>query len=168
MTIGSSLRKIVWFVLFLHAMPLAYAVDEVTTKPQVDPKEDLYRDVAGDLRCPTCTGLSVLDSDAPFSVQIKSEVKTQLAAGKTRAEVLNFFVDRYGPWILRAPPVSGVNALAWLLPIAAIILGPLLIWFFVGRNVRKTADVPVRPAAEIIAEMKKELATMRLGAGGKA
>ena len=80
--------------------------------------------------------------------------------------MLNFFVDRYGPWILRAPPVAGVNALAWLLPIAAIILGPLAIWFFVGRKVRKTAEVPVRPAAAIIAEMKQELAALRSGAGG--
>lgn len=168
MTFLIRLKKMIGLLLFLQAMPLAYAAGEIANKPPTDATEDLYREVAGDLRCPTCTGLSVLDSDAPFSVQIKSEVKTQLATGKTRAEVLNFFVERYGPWILRAPPVSGVNALAWLLPIAAMIIGPLAIWFFVGRNVRKTAEVPVRPAAEIIAEMKKELLAMRSGAGGNA
>ena len=58
--------------LALQTMPFAYAVDEVATKPAVDAKEELYREVAGELRCPTCTGLSVLDSDAPFSVQIKT------------------------------------------------------------------------------------------------
>ena len=28
--------------------------------------QDVFKDVAADLRCPTCTGISVLDSDAPF------------------------------------------------------------------------------------------------------
>lgn len=129
-------------------------------------KEDLFRDVAGDLRCPTCTGLSVLDSDAPFSQQIKSEVKTQLAEGKSRDQVLKFFVDRYGPWILRAPPVAGVNALAWILPIAVLIFGPLGIWFFVGRKARKSVEVPVRPAAEIMKEMQAELERLRSGHRG--
>lgn len=68
----------------------------------VDPIE--YQDVASDLRCPTCTGLSVLDSEAAFSIQIKNEVKEQLVAGKHKDEILKFFTDRYGPWILRAPP----------------------------------------------------------------
>ena len=135
--------------------------DETVAKMPTSNDSQLYRDVAGDLRCPTCTGLSVLDSDAPFSVQIKNEVRTQIEAGKSKEDVLKFFVDRYGPWILRSPPVSGVNALAWLVPIALLILGPLLIWLVIGRNVRKASEEPVRSTAEIVAEMKQELALIR-------
>lgn len=138
--------------------------------------EDLYRDVSGQLRCPTCTGLSVLDSEAAFSVQIRNEVKEQLGRGKSEKEVLKFFVDRYGPWILRAPPMEGVNALAWFVPVAFLILGPILIWFFIGRKRATAASSErmrrletVRSTDEIVEEMKIQLAQLldAKRAGGK-
>ena len=52
-------------------------------------EESVFRDVAGELRCPTCTGLSVLDSDAKFSVQIKDEVREQLEKGVENAVCLD-------------------------------------------------------------------------------
>lgn len=130
-------------------------------------KRDEFLDVAKDLRCPTCTGLSVLESDAPFSKQIKDIVKEQVEAGKNKAEVLQYFTERYGPWILRAPPKQGFNLLAWLVPIAILILGPVLVWFFVWRKgAMVTRRSGVRSSDEIIAEMNERLAALR-AAGGR-
>lgn len=125
--------------------------------------DDEFRDVAGELRCPTCTGLSVLDSDAQFSVQIKDEVKKQLAQGKSKQEILDFFTERYGPWILREPPKSGVNLVAWWLPIALLILGPLGVWFYVWRRPVAVPTYGVRSTAEILREMETELARLKGG-----
>src|SRR5689334_3500058 len=93
----------------------------------LDPKGDndpYFRDVAKELRCPTCTGLSVLESDASFSVQIKDQVKEQIGLGKNKEQIVSYFVDRYGPWILREPPKQGFNLLAWLVPSLLLCLGP--------------------------------------------
>lgn len=122
-----------------------------------------YQDVAADLRCPTCTGLSVLDSDAAFSIQIKNEVKEQLVAGKHKDEILKFFTDRYGPWILRAPPTHGVHLLAWIVPISALILGPLVLWLFVWMRKKSgdEHDVVSRSVEDIVTEMNQRLASMR-------
>lgn len=125
---------------------------------------EVYHDVAVQLRCPTCTGLSVLDSDAAFSVQIKNQVKEQLNAGKSKTEILDFFVVRYGPWILRSPPMRGVNALAWIVPIACIVVGPFLIWFFIGRKQVKLVGrgrETVRSTETIVVEMKERLAALQ-------
>ena len=128
---------------------------------------DEFRDVASDLRCPTCTGLSVLDSDAPFSVQIKNEVKEQLAAGKGKSEILRFFTDRYGPWILREPPKDGINLWAWLIPGGILLIGPILIWYFVWSRQQgadqgsDTFDYEPKPVEEIIASMKQRLDDLR-------
>ena len=46
-----------------------------------------------------------------------------LAEGRTREEILDYFVDRYGPDILAAPPKSGANLLAWILPIVGVAAG---------------------------------------------
>ena len=37
-----------------------------------------------------------------------------------------YFTERYGEWILRAPPVSGFNLVLWVLPGIAIVTG--LLW----------------------------------------
>ena len=122
-----------------------------------------FKDVAGGLRCPTCTGLSVLDSDAKFSVQIKDEVREQLAKGKNKEQILEFFTERYGPWILREPPSEGVNMLAWVIPILILVLGPLGIWFFLWRNLKTVPSYGVRRSDEIIREMKLSVDKLKEG-----
>lgn len=128
--------------------------------------QEEFKDIAADLRCPTCTGLSVLDSDAPFSVQIKNEVKEQLTSGKAKSDILKFFTDRYGPWILREPPKEGIHLWAWIIPLGILIVGPLLLWVLVWTrpsNVedRDAAEFVVRSMDDIVAEMNSRLASMR-------
>ena len=120
--------------------------------------QDQFRDVASDLRCPTCVGLSVLESDAPFSKQIKDEVTSQLKAGKSHEEILTFFTERYGPWILRVPPKTGVSILAWAIPLAVLLAGPLAVWFLVWRRRDDLAGVEaVKPLEEILAEWNRDI-----------
>lgn len=120
-----------------------------------------FKDVAGELRCPTCNGLSVLDSSAPFSEQIKTQVREQLAAGKSHEQILAFFVDRYGPWILRAPPKTGVNLLAWLVPLLLLCLGPPLLWLTMWRRRHVVATLGVRSSAEIEQEFFSKVEELR-------
>jgi cytochrome c-type biogenesis protein CcmH len=129
--------------------------------PSEGAQGDAFRDAAKELRCPTCTGLSVLESDAAFSVQIKDIVREQVEAGKSKDEILKYFTARFGPWILRSPPVSGFNLFAWALPLGILLLGPPLIWFFIWRKRRVVNTVGVRPDADIVREMQERLAHLR-------
>ncbi|SME97602.1 cytochrome c-type biogenesis protein [Pseudobacteriovorax antillogorgiicola] len=122
-----------------------------------------FKDVAGELRCPTCTGLSVLDSDAKFSVQIKDQVKEQMEKGRSKDEILEFFVERYGPWILREPPKEGFNIVAWIVPIAMLFLGPIIIWASVWRKKVTVDTFGVRSDEKIVEEMKSALERMSKG-----
>ena len=133
----------------------------LSASAQDSKEDDIFRNVAKDLRCPTCTGLSILESDAKFSVQIKDEVKEQLAAGKNKKEILEFFTQRYGPWILREPPKEGFGLFAWAIPIGLLILGPILIWFFVWRHKVQLDTFGVRSNDVIIEEMNQKLSSLR-------
>jgi cytochrome c-type biogenesis protein CcmH/NrfF len=98
-------------------------------------EQSLFLDTAKELRCPTCTGLSILDSEATFSVQIQNIVKEKVKEGQSKDQIIDFFRDRYGPWIMREPPKDGLSLLTWALPIAllmSIFLG--LFW-----NLSRTA-----------------------------
>ena len=126
-----------------------------------------YLDISKDLRCPTCTGLSVLDSDAAFSEQIKSQVKKLVSEGKGKQEVLNFFTDRYGPWILRSPPKEGFHLIAWALPLALALLGIILVMVFWKRPNRDFASsATARSKEEILRELKSKLDAKRLRENG--
>jgi cytochrome c-type biogenesis protein CcmH len=90
--------------------------------------EDLVHKIADNLRCPTCQGLSVNDSEAGFSVQIRNKVQEMLMVGQSRAEIEAYFVARYGEWILRTPPAQGFNLLIWILPVLGLAGGFWFVW----------------------------------------
>jgi|GEM_PF-2211379 len=104
--------------------------------------DERYREVAGQFRCPTCTGLSVLESDAPFSVQIQSRVRAMLEEGKTAEEIESFFLSKYGPWILRAPPKEGFGLMAWVLPLFFLLAGFVFLGFVFLQKKRQGPSGP--------------------------
>jgi cytochrome c-type biogenesis protein CcmH len=52
-------------------------------------------------------------------------IRKQLEEGKSKEEVIAYFVNRYGETILASPPPKGVNWLLWVLPGLAIVFGGL-------------------------------------------
>jgi cytochrome c-type biogenesis protein CcmH len=91
------------------------------------------RAVAAQLRCPVCQGLSLQDSPSELSPQMRDVIKQQLATGKTEAEVKNFFLARYGEWILMSPTAHGFNWLVYVLPLLALASGVALLALAVQR-----------------------------------
>lgn len=89
--------------------------------------------ISESLRCPTCTAESIADSQAPMAASMRDTVRAQVRAGRSDEEIRAWFVDRYGTSVLLAPPVSGVSAVVWLLPGAAL-LGGLVVWYGVRRR----------------------------------
>jgi len=73
-------------------------------------------DIASGLRCPVCQNLSVADSTSELARDMRALIVDQLRAGKTPEEIRAYFVSKYGPWILLAPPARGIGLLVWVLP----------------------------------------------------
>jgi cytochrome c-type biogenesis protein CcmH len=95
--------------------------------------EEATRQLASELRCPVCQGLSIEDSPTKLSRQMRAVVRDQLAQGRTPEEVKAYFVSRYGEWVLLAPEPSGFNLLVYLLPIVGLIAGAIIIAISVRR-----------------------------------
>lgn len=146
-------RLLISIVLFLSLGSFKPAFAVGIEEDLNDSQKILFREVSKDLRCPTCTGLSILESDAAFSMQMKSVVHDQVKQGQSKDQILKFFTERYGIWILREPPKEGFHILAWLLPLGSMILGPLLIWLFVWRKRQTLATSGIRSNSEIIEEL---------------
>jgi cytochrome c-type biogenesis protein CcmH len=76
--------------------------------------------IAGEVRCPVCSGESAAQSDAAPSVAIRNQIRQDLQAGQTEAQILARLVRAYGPGILEKPQPSGIGLLVWVLPVVAI------------------------------------------------
>ncbi len=83
------------------------------------------------LICPVCPAESIDQAQVPLARQMRQRVREMLSAGADRQEILGYFADRYGQRVLASPPKSGLNLLAWTLPVmgvlAALAAGVLVI-----------------------------------------
>jgi len=114
----------------------------LTDAQRNDPRlEALTKDVASQLRCPVCQGLSIQDSPSELSQQMRTVVKEQLAAGKSEQEVKDYFISKYGEWILLEPQAHGFNVLVYALP-ALLVLGGAIFLVFIVRKWTAAAPGP--------------------------
>ncbi|MCB9766517.1 MAG: cytochrome c-type biogenesis protein CcmH, partial [Alphaproteobacteria bacterium] len=65
--------------------------------------------LAHGLRCPVCQGMSVADSSSEAAVNMKNRIRELVTAGYTDDQIEDYFIDRYGTWVLLEPPDDGVN-----------------------------------------------------------
>ena len=128
----------VLLVLFVHPLHAA-------TAPDLD---DQTRAIATELRCVVCQNLSVADSPSEMAQQMRAIVREQLQAGKSPDQIKDFFVSKYGEWVLLKPKTTGFSALLWILPYVVLVLGVSAALWFVRRWVarKKNAEQSAAPA----------------------
>lgn len=78
--------------------------------------------VAKTIRCPTCQGESVAQSEAEISKEIRLDIARRLEAGESEDRIRAAYVSRYGEGIVLDPAGSGVAGLVWALPVVAAVL----------------------------------------------
>ena len=125
------------FLLFvLVAMPVIAA--EVTE----DPLERQTLDIAKDLRCAVCQNESVADSKADLAGDMRKIIREQLKAGKSREEIINYFVARYGYYVLMKPPTHGAGGIIWAAPVVLLVVVGLSGFVFLRRRLRPSLPPP--------------------------
>ena len=123
--------------------------------------EDQVRDVAANLRCVVCQSLSVADSPSETANQMRAIVRERLAAGETPEQVTAYFVEKYGTWILLAPPRRGFDLLVWVVPFVGLALGLVLVGLAMRRWSRRSAAVPPAAVDEATRErIRREMAEL--------
>ena len=95
---------------------------------QATPTSDEAHAVGKLLRCPVCQGMPIADSPASMAQSMMQRVSEMLAAGQSREQILEFFVERYGEWVLLDPKAQGSNLLLWLIPTLVVLFGFAVAW----------------------------------------
>ena len=83
-------------------------------------------DLEAEIVCPTCH--TTLDqSSSPIATRMKAFIRARIAAGDSATQIKAKLVDQFGPAVLAEPPKRGFDLLAWLLPLAALGLGIVVV-----------------------------------------
>ena len=127
-------RKVV-LVFLLATTPLALAAD----RERVKALGDRFMCVCG-----TCNQqlMHCNHLGCPSSVPMKAELAEKIDEGLTDDGVTTYFVEKYGVTVLSAPPASGFNLTAWIMPFAALAVGGLMLVYFVRRFRTSPAAAP--------------------------
>lgn len=108
------------------------------------------------LRCPVCQGLTIADSPSESARNMKSQVRAMLAAGYTEQQILDYFVEAYGEFVLTMPEPKGFNLFVFVVPAAGAALLLLLGWQTVRR--RPVAPIPKEETLDPwLAKVRQEL-----------
>lgn len=102
--------------------------------------------LAAELRCPVCQGLSIQDSPSPLAQQMKDLIRSQVVEGRTDDEIRQYFISKYGEWVLLEPRAEGLNLLVYVMPVLALLAGAGLIAVAVRRWTVPAEDDPSQAA----------------------
>jgi cytochrome c-type biogenesis protein CcmH len=119
--------------------------------------EDQVTAIARQLRCVVCQNLSVADSPSEMARQMRDLIRERLTHGESPEQVVAYFVERYGEWVLLAPRPRGFTLLVWLAPAAALLAGFAVVLRMASRWSRRPSEPAEAPSPEERERVRAEL-----------
>ena len=112
------------FAFFLSTMIL-FGISAAAEDPDLDKR---VTGLAHELRCLVCQNQTLADSNAPLAVDLRREIRSQLAAGASDQDVIDFMVARYGDFVLYRPPLKATTVFLWVGPFLFLVLGIVVLY----------------------------------------
>lgn len=127
------------------------------TQVTEDPLDRQVLDIARDLRCAVCQNQPVSESNSDLARDMRDIIREQLKAGKPRDEIVQYFVARYGDYVLMKPPYQGPGFLLWLMPAGFAALLAVSAAVYLRRRRRE----PLPPTPELNNEDRARIEAAR-------
>jgi len=125
--------KIILGLVFLFSVFSAQAKIESRTFTNAQMEKD-YATLVAELRCLVCQNQSLSDSNAELAVDMRTKVFTMLEEGKSKDEITDFMVARYGDFVLYRPPVKSSTFLLWFGPLIFFVIAAFIVFSFMRRQ----------------------------------
>ncbi|MEE9215237.1 MAG: cytochrome c-type biogenesis protein CcmH, partial [Thermodesulfobacteriota bacterium] len=97
---NNAYNKFILHTLLITFFIIAAVLDASAAK-SID---DQVKEISYLLMCPVCQGQSVGESNSNLAHDMRDIIRKQLDEGKSKEEILAYFVNSYGESILASPP----------------------------------------------------------------
>ena len=126
-------------LLFLGSMFVVAKADEARPMADDPVLEERVMNLSRELRCLVCQNETLADSRADLAVDLRNQIREQMKAGKSDAEIIEFLTARYGDFVLYRPPVRPATYLLWFGPFVLLLAGLFILFKYV-RSRREVID----------------------------
>lgn len=142
-----------WWLAGLIAVLLAVTTNGLLSGNA--PAQDRAYALEQRLRCPTCKSVSIAESPSETAASMRQIVAEQVAEGRSDQEIIAYFKDRYGDWILLDPPLRGQTLMLWLLPVVAGGIGVIVLLTRTRGPTSDSTDLPHTERARVQAALNE-------------
>ncbi len=97
------------------------------------------------LRCLVCQNQTIEESNAELALDLRRQIREQIAAGKSDAEITQYMVDRYGDFVLYRPPLKSTTLLLWIGPALLLLVGIAVLVRVLRSRRAAPEDAPLSP-----------------------
>ena len=127
------MRLIVLFVLAVIIIPVQASTIEAYPFDTPE-QEEQYKILIEELRCLVCQNQNLADSNAELAQDMRRKTYELVSAGKSKQEVAEYMVQRYGDFVLYKPPMQTNTLLLWIGPFIIFLTGLVVLVRFVRRK----------------------------------
>ena len=136
----------------------SYAPARPATDPLDQGRERRVMRLGKLFRCAVCQGVAISDSPASMARAQLDKVRELVAENRTDEEIEQYFVARYGEWVLLEPKKDGLNAFLWLGPVILLGAGLLVILSQVKKKAPQAPPALEAPVTDdFLAQVRADL-----------
>lgn len=102
-------------ILLLATLSPAFAMSahEKLADPALEARA---RALSQGLLCPTCAGQTLDDSASEMAERLRQEIRQNLQRGQSDQQIIDTFVERYGPQVVLKPRYEADTLFLWMVP----------------------------------------------------
>lgn len=126
-----------WSIPLLLASSTLFAAAEVREFASPE-QEAQYRQLTAELRCTVCQNQNIADSNAELAQDLREKTYQLVREGKSKAEIKEYMVERYGNFVLYSPPITAGTLALWIGPFLFLVFGT---WLVLRIAKRRRGDV---------------------------
>ena len=145
------MRRVIVILLALMLTGQTWAAID-TWQFKDEAQEQAFREITSQLRCPKCQNNSIADSNSMIATDLRQKVYELMQEGKSKKEIVDYMVARYGNFVTYDPPLTPLTVLLWVLPVVAIGIGG---WVIYARSRRRVRVVPEAFPEQSVQEGKR-------------
>jgi cytochrome c-type biogenesis protein CcmH len=153
-------------LLLMSLTGVALAQDPVPPTPTPAAKQSVTADdvngIAKQMYCPVCENEPLDACRTAACQQWRAQIGQMLGEGQNEQQIKDYFVSRYGARVLAQPPAAGNSLLLYVLPIVGLIVGAVIVVWFLrrlrARGTQTTAVAAPAPTGDVYTDqVEKDL-----------
>jgi cytochrome c-type biogenesis protein CcmH len=118
-------------------------------------QQKLYKKLSEELRCLVCQNQNLADSNAELALDMRQKTYQMVIEDKSESEIVDYWVTRYGDFVLYNPPFKSSTLILWVGPFLLLLLALYLGKKIVQGNKKESEEISTKTSEQSIQDHKK-------------